>query len=120
MTMFLTDHIFRADFEEGRSPSHHFCQIVFNSDHWFQRIFHRYIMETCFLTDPICFSYFVGHPVDYFYQIILYSDVGFREDLQSFCYHKKLRLLVAIFLLDPISLSYFVEGHLRNIPVEFG
>ena len=56
----------------GRSSNDNFCQIIFNSDLWFQRnredflkFSHGYIMETglapgshAFLTDRIYFSYF--------------------------------------------------------------
>ena len=74
---FLTDQISSSYFC-SRSPSDHFCQIIFNSDHWFQRRFlkfsHRDIMETghaswwpCILMDQIRFSYFcIRSPSDYF------------------------------------------------------
>ena len=57
-----------------RCDHDHICQMIFNSDNWFQEMFsfsHSYIRETghapwwpCFLTDKIILAFFVeGHPV---------------------------------------------------------
>ena len=56
----------------------------------------------CFWTDQICLDYFCRLPSS------------------NFCYRDKPNPLVAMFLMDQISFTIFVEGHLRNITVKFG
>ena len=126
------DQISFSNFCRG-SPSDHCCQIVFNSDNWFQRRClkfptHSHIRETghtlwrpCFLMDQICLCYFYRRSSsDHFYQIILNSDHQFQERVFSFCYHDKPRPLVVYVSYFKFPLAMFVEGYLRNIPVKFG
>ena len=69
--VFLTDQISFSYFCRG-SPNNHFYQIIFNSDHWFQKMMFKvpYIGTQekwatprgghVFLTDQVRFSYFLS------------------------------------------------------------
>ena len=76
-----------------------------------------------FLRDQIRFSYFVeGNLVTIStkLQCILNSYYRFqREDLHFFCFCDKPRPLAAMFLMDHIWFSYFIEGrHLVTISIK--
>ena len=90
--MFLTNKISFQYFCTGL-PSDHFCQIIFNCDHWFQETIFlsfpkgTFINETghapwraaMFLTDQIRYSYFCRSPRAHFYQTIWNSDHRFQR-----------------------------------------
>ena len=112
------------------SPSDHFYQIIFNSDHWFQssKFPHRYKKETGHAPWRPCFwrvnfvlaIIVVRHSVTVSTKLFCILTTGFRgEDLQSFCYRDKPRPLAAMFSTDQISFSYFCRGspkeHSREI-----
>ena len=131
--MFLMDQIRFSYFCRG-SPSDHFCHIIFNFDHrfqrrWFLKFFHRYIIETghylwqpCFLNDHIRFSYYCRwSPSDYFYYIILNSDHRFQRKRSAKNFLPQKATLPGNHFFDGSNFfqAIFVEGHLRKIPMKF-